>query len=127
VLLTGDLVTVPCPFPGTAYFADWIRALDALEARHAAVIVPGHGDVQRDDDYVRMVRELVKFTLDRARDAVKRGVPVDTLEKQIDFTPFLKRFAGDDPVRIAAFQNFYVQPAVTRAYDEAKLDSASAR
>jgi hypothetical protein len=30
----------------------------------------------------------------------------------------VKRFAGDDPVRIAAFENFYVQPAVPRAYEE---------
>ena len=125
VLLTGDLVTVPCPFPGTAYFADWIRSLDALLARRATVIVPGHGDVQHDDAYVRMVRELLAFTLDRARDAVKRGVPLDTLQKQIDFAPFVKRFAGDDPVRSAAFDNFYVQPAVPRAYEEAKLDSTS--
>jgi glyoxylase-like metal-dependent hydrolase (beta-lactamase superfamily II) len=120
VLLTGDLVTVPCPFPGTAYFADWTHSLDALLARHASVIVPGHGDVQHDDGYVRMVRELVAFTLDRARDAVKRGIPVDTLQKQIDFTSFINRFAGDDPVRIAAFENFYIQPAVPRAYGEAR-------
>ena len=120
VLLTGDLVTVPCPFPGTAYFADWTHSLDALLARRAAVIVPGHGDVQHDDAYVRMVRELVAFTLARARDAVRRGVPLDSLQKQIDFAPFVKRFAGDDPVRIAAFENFYAQAAVPRAYEEAK-------
>jgi glyoxylase-like metal-dependent hydrolase (beta-lactamase superfamily II) len=120
VLLTGDLVTVPCPFPGTAYFADWIHSLDALLARHAAVIVPGHGDVQHDDAYVRLVRELLAFTMDRAQGAVHRGIPVDTLQKQIDFAPFAQRFAGDDPVRVAAFENFYVQPAVPRAYEEAK-------
>ena len=123
VLLTGDLVTVPCPFPGTAYFADWTHSLDALLARHASVIVPGHGDVQHDDGYVRMVRGLVAFTLDQARDAVKRGIPVDTLQNQIDFTSFINRFAGDEPVRIAAFENFYIRPAVPRAYEEAKGES----
>ena len=40
VLLTGDLVTVPGPFPGTSYFGDWIRDLDQLESLHASVIVP---------------------------------------------------------------------------------------
>jgi len=124
VLLTGDLVTVPCPFPGTAYFADWVHSLDALLARRPAVIVPGHGDVQHDDAYVRLVRELVAFTLDRARDAVQRGIPVDSLQRQIDFAPFVKRFAGDDPVRIAAFENFYAQPAMPRAYEEAKAAPA---
>jgi glyoxylase-like metal-dependent hydrolase (beta-lactamase superfamily II) len=122
VLLTGDLVTVPCPFPGTAYFADWIKALGALEARGATTVVPGHGDVQHDYAYVRLVRELVAFTLDRARDAVKRGVSFEVFQKQTDFAPFVARFAGDDPVRREAFANFYAQPAVQRAYEEAKAD-----
>src|SRR5688572_4031199 len=120
VLLTGDLVTVPCPFPGTAYFADWIRSLDALEERRATTIVPGHGDVQHDYAYVTMVRELISFTIEQARDAVKRGVTLEDFRKQIDFAPFVERFAGDDPVRRDAFSSFYVQAAVPRAYDEAK-------
>jgi cyclase len=125
VLLTGDLVTVPCPFPGTAYFADWIRALDRLESIGATTIVPGHGEVQRDYTYVRMVRELLTFTLEGARDAVKRGVSTDDFQKQIDFAPFVARFAGDDPVRREAFANFYVQAALSRAYEEAKGEMAS--
>ena len=125
VLLTGDLVTVPCPFPGTAYFADWIRSLDALEARRATTIVPGHGDVQHDYAYVAMVRELIAFTLERARDAVKRGITVEELQKQIDFAPFVARFAGDDPVRRDAFSNFYAQAAVPRAYEEAKSEAGA--
>jgi glyoxylase-like metal-dependent hydrolase (beta-lactamase superfamily II) len=126
VLLTGDLVTVPCPFPGTAYFADWVHSLDALEARHAATIVPGHGDVQHDDTYVAMVRELIAFTLDRARDAVKRGVSLVDFQKQADFSSFVTRFAGDDPVRRAAFANFFVAAALPRAYEEAKTEAAPA-
>ena len=126
VLLTGDLVTLPCPFPGTAYFADWIRSLDALEARHAATIVPGHGDVQRDYGYVAMVRELIAFTLDRARDAVKRGASAEDFGKQTDFSSFAARFAGDDAVRRAAFNNFYVQAALPRAYEEAKSETTTA-
>jgi cyclase len=126
VLLTGDLVTVPCPFPGTAYFADWIHSLDALEARHAATIVPGHGDSQHDYAYVGMVRELIAFTVARARDAVKRGVSVDEFGKQTDFSSFAARFAGDDPVRRDAFDNFYARAAVARAYEEAKSESVAA-
>jgi glyoxylase-like metal-dependent hydrolase (beta-lactamase superfamily II) len=123
VLLTGDLVTMPCPFPGTAYFADWIHSLDALVARGATTIVPGHGDVQHDDAYVGLVRELIAFTLDRARDAVKRGVSAEDFAKQTDFSAFAARFAGGDPVRRAAFENFYVAAAVPRAYEEAKSEA----
>jgi len=126
VLLAGDLVTMPCPFPGTAYFADWIHSLEVLEARHAAAIVPGHGDVQHDYEYVAMVRELIAFTLDRARDAVKHGVSAEDFGKQTDFSSFAARFAGDDPVRREAFNNFYVQAALPRAYEEAKSETTPA-
>jgi cyclase len=126
VLLTGDLVTVPCPFPGTAYFADWIHALDALEALGATTIVPGHGDVQRDYAYVRLTRELLTFTRERAHEAVKRGTSLEDFGKAIDFAPFVARFAGADPVRREAFRNFYAQAAVQRAYEEARGEAGAA-
>jgi cyclase len=122
VLLTGDLVTFPGPFPSTSYFADWIRDLDELKALHASVVVPGHGDVQHDYAYIDMVRELLVFTREQARDAVLRGVPLDTLQKQIDFTPFIKRFGNGDVVRTDAFKSFYPVPAVMRAYEEASFE-----
>jgi len=123
LLLTGDLVTVPCPFPGTAYFSDWIEALDQLEARNAAVIVPGHGDVQHDYQYVDLVRELLVFTRQAARDAVRKGSTLEQTQKTIDFSDFIRRFSGGDVVRTEAFNNFYAQPAVQRAYEEAKFMS----
>jgi cyclase len=122
VLLTGDLVTLPGPFPSTSYFAEWIRDLDELKALHASVIVPGHGDVQHDYAYVDMVRELLVFTREQARDAVLRGVPLDSLQKRIDFEPFIKRFGNGDVVRTDAFKSFYPVPAVMRAYEEASFE-----
>jgi len=122
VLLAGDLVTLPGPFPSTSYFGDWIRDLDELKALHAAVIVPGHGDVQHDYAYIDMVRELLVFTRDQARDAVLRGVPLDTLQKQIDFAPYIKSFGKGDVIRANAFKSFYPEDAVTRAYEEASFE-----
>lgn len=122
VLLTGDLVTFPVPFPSTSFFGDWIRDLDELKALHASVIVPGHGNVQHDYSYIDMVRELLVFTRDQARDAVLRGVSLDSAQKQIDFAPFIKRFAGGDAMRTGAFNNFYSAAAVQRAYEEASFE-----
>jgi glyoxylase-like metal-dependent hydrolase (beta-lactamase superfamily II) len=122
VLLTGDLVTFPGPFPSTSYFGEWIRDLDQLKALNAATIVPGHGEPQHDYAYIDMVRELLVFTRDRARDAVLKGVPLDTLQKQIDFEPFIKRFGKGDVVRTDAFKSFYPVPAVMRAYEEASFE-----
>jgi cyclase len=123
VLLTGDLVTMPCPFPSTAYFTDWIAALGQLESRRAAVIVPGHGDVQHDYTYVQLVRELLVFTRDKTRDAVRNGLTLEQTQKEIDFADLIKRFGGGDLVRTESFTNFYHAPGVQRAYEEAKFMS----
>ena len=82
--------------------------------------------MQHDYTYVAMVRELIAFTLDRARDAVKRGLTVEEFGKQTDFSAFAARFAGDDPVRRAAFDNFYVAAAVPRASEEAQSETTGA-
>lgn len=126
VLLTGDLVTVPCPFPSTSYFTDWISALDRLTAVKATSIVPGHGDVQHDYGYVGLTRELLAFTREEARAAVRAGVPVDSLQKRIDFEPWIKRFSGGDTMRAEVFNGAYRYPAVERAFEEAKFESQGA-
>lgn len=123
VLLTGDLVTVPCPFPSSAYVSDWISALDGFKAMGASTIVPGHGDVMHDYRYIDLVREILVFTRQSARDAVRKGVSLDTLQKKIDFSEFKKRFGGGDVVRLESLDNFYIVPAVQRAYEEAKFMS----
>jgi glyoxylase-like metal-dependent hydrolase (beta-lactamase superfamily II) len=126
VLLTGDLVTVPCPFPSTAFFTDWIAGLDQLKARHAAIIVPGHGDVEHDYQYVDLTRELLVYTRDQARLAVRNGRTLEQAQAEIDFADFIRRFGGGDPVRTQSFTNFYKAPAVERAWEEAKFMSQGA-
>jgi glyoxylase-like metal-dependent hydrolase (beta-lactamase superfamily II) len=123
VLITGDLITLPCPFPSTSFFSDWIQALDRLKALNAEAIVPGHGAVQHDYQYVDLVRELLVYTREKAQDAVRRGLTLEQATKEIDFTDYARRFSGGDLVRYDAFQSFYPQPAIQRAYEEAKFMS----
>lgn len=123
VLLTGDLVTMPCPFPGTAFFSGWIDALDRLRALNVPTIVPGHGDVQHDYVYIDLVRQLLVFTREQARAAVRAGVPLDTLQKTIDYGDFIQRFGNGDAMRAVAFNNFYRPQAAARAFAEANFES----
>ena len=51
------------------------------------------------------------------------GVPVDSLQKHIDFAPFIAKFGGGDVVRTDAFNSFYRTPGVQRAFDEATFES----
>ena len=121
VLVTGDLVTQPCPFPSSSFTSDWINALDQLKRFDAAAVIPGHGDVQHDFQYVDLVRELLVFTRAQALDAARKGLSFEETLKAVDFAPFVQRFGGGDLVRTDAFNSFYVYPGVQRAYEEAKF------
>jgi glyoxylase-like metal-dependent hydrolase (beta-lactamase superfamily II) len=121
VLLTGDLLTFPCPFPSTAYFNDWVPLLDHLKALGPRAIVPGHGEVQHDLNFLEQTRSLLQYTRDQAADAVKRGRTLAQFTAEISFARFLPIFAGTDVVRTDAFNSFYLSAAVPRAFLEATL------
>ena len=114
---------MPCPFPGTSFFSGLdqrARPARGAARRHDR---PGHGDVQHDYAYIGSCASCSAFTRAGARDAVRNGLTLEQAQKAIDFTDFIKRFGGGDVVRTEAFTNFYAQPAVQRAYEEAKFES----
>ncbi len=121
VLLTGDLLTFPCPFPSTAYFSDWLLVLDRLKVVGAKRIVPGHGEVQTGYVFLDQTRALLAFTRERAADAVQRGLTQEQLASEISFSRFMPSFVGTNIVRGEAFRNFYAEAAVPRAFLEASL------
>jgi glyoxylase-like metal-dependent hydrolase (beta-lactamase superfamily II) len=70
VLVTGDLLVHPAPYSFGFYLSEWKAVLTRLGALPAAVIVPGHGAVQRDRTYLDLFVELLDATIGQTRDAV---------------------------------------------------------
>jgi cyclase len=122
-LITGDLVTLPCPFAFGSFLGDWVRALDQMKALHAEVIVPGHGDIQHDYDYIDRVRELLVFTRAKVGAAVEQGLSLEDTRKRVDLSEFKQRFSGGDVVRAQGFDSWFAGVGVERAYEEARYFS----
>ena len=120
VLATGDLLVHPGPYSFGSYLGEWIQTLGKLRALDARVIIPGHGAIQHDDRYLDQVVELLQYTLDQARAAVAKGLDLEATRKAIDFASFRQRFTGGERARIQAFDVYFVQPAVERAWLEAR-------
>jgi glyoxylase-like metal-dependent hydrolase (beta-lactamase superfamily II) len=120
VLVTGDLLVHPIPFSFGAYLAEWIQVLNQLEALEVDVIIPGHGPVLRDNEYLRRVRHLLQSVVQQAQAATNRGLSLEETRQEVDLEAFRFQFAGDDRMRDYAFENYFVTPAVKRAYEEAK-------
>jgi cyclase len=120
VLVTGDTVVYPTPYGIGSYYTEWPVVLQKMIDMNAAAIVPGHGPVMKDASYLQTLIELLNSLTTQVKQAVAQGLTLEDTRKKVNLDPFRDRIAGNDPVRQRAFRDFFVQPAVDRAYDEAK-------
>jgi glyoxylase-like metal-dependent hydrolase (beta-lactamase superfamily II) len=107
VLFTGDVLFHQCtPIGWEGTFAQWIGALERLEALEPAVVVPGHGPLC-DVDGLRAEREYLTFVRAEAVEHHAAGRSAWEAAQRIELGPFA---AWNEPWRLP-FQ-------VHRAYRE---------
>lgn len=127
ILVTGDLLVNPVPYSFGSYLSEWMTTLRRLHELPAAVIVPGHGAIQRDWAYVDQFLSLLETTLTGAKEAVARGLDLEGTRAAVDLSAFRERFAGGDDLKGRAFDAFFATPAVERAWLEARGELDTAR
>lgn len=118
IMMTGDLVVSPFPFATQSYISEWSRVLRKVEQLHPRTIVPGHGEVEHDLTYVRLVAETLESIERQARAAYRPGMPVDSLRAHIDLAPLAERFTHGDPFLEANFNYMMKSLAVERMWEE---------
>jgi len=117
IVITGDLVVWPIPLYGTTSFpVDYIVTLEKLLAMKAAVLVPGHGPLMRDDTYVRQMLALLKSIDAQTRAAVARGETAEQARKSVNLDEFRESFAGGSALRTLLFNNYVAIPGVDRSW-----------
>ena len=120
IAIVGDILVAPVPFSFGSYLGDWLGTLARISELPVDVIVPGHGPIQRDRVYLDRVRVLIETTLSQVRLAVSQGKDLEATRRAVSLDSLRVRFTGDSLVRIRAFNNFFVTPAVQRAWLEAR-------
>lgn len=119
-LVTGDIVVHPTPYSFGSWHSEWIDVLAAMRALQPAQIVPGHGAVMKNDDYLELLEALLAETRTQVRAAAAAGKTLEDVRKGVTLPDFERRFAGDSIERRRAFRQFYLQPGIERAWKEAK-------
>jgi len=120
VLITGDLLVYPVPYPFGSFIGEWIGVLKQLQGMPAAAIVPGHGPVMHDGKYLDLTVKLLEATKRQVDAAATKGLSLEQTKKEIDFGGLRQSFVGEDKDRAYVFDGGYVPAAVARAYREAK-------
>jgi glyoxylase-like metal-dependent hydrolase (beta-lactamase superfamily II) len=120
VLITGDLLVHPVPFAYGSFLGEWVQTMKKLQELDANIIIPGHGPVMRNKEYLNLVIDLLESVINQVQEAVKRGLSLEETRKVVNLETFRRRLAGDDPVRNDTFNDSIIRAAIERAYREAK-------
>ena len=81
-----------------------------MKALDYEILVPGHGPVQRDTDYIDLLIEAAESIADQRDRMLADGKRAEEVEAALDFSAFEEKFThGDDFVRVA-FENWFEQP-----------------
>jgi cyclase len=101
ILVTGDIVVAPVPYFFAGYPSDLANALRKLLQLEVKAVVPGHGDVMRDQAYMQSVLAMMDTIIGQVHASVVRlgslAAKLEDVRKEIDVTSYRRQFAGDDP------------------------------
>jgi cyclase len=120
IIATGDLLVAPIPYGFGSFFDDWIGVLHSIRDLHPAIIVPGHGAVERDTSYLSLVTDFLTAVRDSAEASVRRGSTPEQAAK-IDLSSFEGRFTHSDPQLRNLFYLDWQVAGLRRAYEEARV------
>jgi glyoxylase-like metal-dependent hydrolase (beta-lactamase superfamily II) len=122
IVATGDLLVSPIPFAFGSYYAEWADTLHALDGLPADTLFFLHGKPQRDRTYLRQVEGLLRALVAQCSAAVASGLSLEAAKQKITLADWKAKFAGTDEMKGRAF---FVAPAVTRAFRQARGEAAA--
>jgi glyoxylase-like metal-dependent hydrolase (beta-lactamase superfamily II) len=120
ILVTGDLLVYPIPYAFGCYPTEWIQTLKKMSELEADIIIPGHGNVLYSKDYLHNVIYALRLVTERVSKLAKDGMSLDEVKKNVNFEDLKIMLAGDDEDKKWAFDNYFIEPIIPRAFQEAK-------
>jgi cyclase len=119
VAFVGDIVGSPVPLVGAeqSRVRDWSGTLKRVRDLGAAVVVPGHGPLMRDNVQIDKTIELMTAVTQRVNAARSKGGSLEEARARIDLSDFRRQFAGDSEVNGALFDAYVTGPAVTNVWN----------
>jgi cyclase len=118
ILLTGDLLVYPFPFATQSYISEWAAVLRKLDAMDVSTIVPGHGPVMHDKQYLQDVAALFETVSAQAHAAYRPGMSADELRAKVDISAQSAKFSHGERFIKANFDYMIGQPSIDRLWQE---------
>ena len=110
LVATGDLVVLPTPYAFNVPPRAWAATLKSLNELGYDILVPGHGDVQRDTNYVDLNIEAAESIADQRDAMIEKGLSIEEVREQLDFSAFEERFTGGDEYTRGYYLAYFERP-----------------
>jgi glyoxylase-like metal-dependent hydrolase (beta-lactamase superfamily II) len=120
VVATGDMVVLPTPYGFTVSVAPWLETLSRLEALPFTALIPGHGKVQHDREYLATLAWSMRDIAARAKAAAASGQPRDKALAAFDRSAQQQRFGATDAWTREWLNAYWLDGMFGTAFDEAR-------
>jgi glyoxylase-like metal-dependent hydrolase (beta-lactamase superfamily II) len=118
VLITGDLLISTVPFMYSSRPRGWLARLREIEKIDFEVIVPGHGEIQRDRHYLELHIRLLESLLKQVDESIANGLTLEQTIEQVDLAEFRRTYAQGDEAAGYEFDLRITLSAIRDAYNE---------
>lgn len=110
IVATGDLVVLPSPYAFNMPPRQWADTLRRLNDIGYRTLVPGHGPVQQDMAYVKLLIEVADDIAKQRDTMVAGGVATEEIGQRLDFSAYRERFTHGDAYIEGYYESWFEQP-----------------
>ena len=97
---------------------DWIATMKKLALLDAETIVPGHGPIMQDKEYMVLVTNLLESVVSQVREAIGQNMSLDSTLESVNVAEFKNRFVKNDGRLSRGFDMFFLRPAIESSYQQ---------
>jgi hypothetical protein len=101
------------------YTVDYPKVLGAIKALGFASLVPGHGPVAHDAQYLDLLSETIRTIAGQMSDSAARGLSREDAVAKADYTTVEPRFTHGDPFLANRFEDYVRAPLADAAFQAA--------
>lgn len=116
LVITGDIIVAPTPYATFINIPGMMTSIQRIMNMTPAVIIPGHGHVQYNLDYVKLQQEAFHTYYNAALKAIADSVPVKDAMANIQFKTLDEKFTAGDDLINWAYRSFFVRNLIYNVY-----------
>lgn len=110
IVATGDIVVLPSPYAFNVPPRAWSQTLRNVNALGYEVLVPGHGELQRDTAYVDLIIEASDSIAEQRDAMLAAGKSAEEVQEALDFSAFEDRFTHGDEYVHTYYEAYFERP-----------------